>query len=307
VHTDDHNNINDGRILQSAKTQMCMVRNIDLVEALFFYGDESIFTHGRDGDDYSDNADIQLLPGVSSLLAECVRDDTAIVVLLDQPTSSEQQERKKQLVESAATFKKNSKNLLHVLDATVTPPNPADLYSLVHCNDDCDDDEHESTTTNDAPNSNYKCLTIQPKGFGGSSGFGTKPTDPPRPPLPRHCVVLCTTIEQCRAARAVGMRCVSLTDNDIADAVILDSYDDGWQSITMDDICTPGSFWLNVCHERDDEGNRVDPVAIIKKFQQQQQGTALGVKSTINSIRGNINDEPSDDELAAILADMDPL
>ena len=75
----------------------------------------------------------------------------------------------------------------------------------------------------------------------------------------------------------------------------------------MDDIATPGSFWLNVCHERDDVGNKVDPVTLIKEYQglgtakTTQEATAIATDNTIE------NKEPSDAELAAILADMDPL
>ena len=307
-------------------TKLWMVRNIDLVEALFFYGDDSIF-FSTSSTGQEDQGQYQLLPGVESLIEECVRDDTAIVVLLDHQSpayssslSRDQQEndfqRKKQLiVDSTPSLNKNNPNILYVRQSTVIPPNPADLYNCINDDNDGDDDDDDNTKNSD-------CITIQPKGFGGSSGFGTKNADPERPPLPRHCVVLCTSIEQCRAARSVGMRCLSLVDNDIADAVVgyaVDKDDidplEGWSSITMDDIATPGSFWLNVCHPRDDEGNKADPVAIIKSYNQDQMlpQTVDDCDSSSNSDGANADDdndtnaEPSDDELAAILADMDPL
>lgn len=118
------------------------------------------------------------------------------------------------------------------------------------------------------------------------------------------------------------MRCLSLVDNDIADAVVgyaIEKGDidplEGWSSITMDDIATPGSFWLNVCHPRDDEGNKADPVAIIKSYSQDpllpqvfdDGDSSSNSDDDVDDNKNNTNEEPSDDELAAILADMDPL
>ena len=295
-------------------TNLWMVRNIDLVEALFFYGDDSIF-FSTSTSDQEDQDQYQLLPGVASLIEECVRDDTAIVMLLDHQRQEIEFQKKKQLiVDSTPSLKKNNPNILYVRQSTVIPPNPADLYNCINDDDDGKDGDYG----NDDDTRSSGCITIQPKGFGGSSGFGTKNADPERPPLPRHCVVLCTTIEQCRAARSVGMRCLSLVDNDIADAVVgyaveKDDIDplEGWSSITMDDIATPGSFWLNVCHPRDDEGNKADPVAIIKSYNQDDSRRNSDFSKVDdnknNSNNTNTNEEPSDDELAAILADMDPL
>lgn len=310
---------------------LCMVRNIDLVEALFFYGDDSVFCSSKSSigtttpaEDHNCD-DVSLLPGVSSLMEECVRDDTAIIVLLDSFSKKYEQdkrrkryEKKNQIIFESIPALNRKPNLIYVLQESVSAPNPADLYNCIHADyADGGGDDDDST---DGGSNGVKCITIQPKGFGGSSGFGTKSADPERPPLSRHCVVLCTTIEQCRAARAVGMRCVSLTDNDIADAVIglggdVIDEDDGWQSITMDDIATPGSFWLNVCHPRDDEGNTVDPMAIIKAYKTQKDSVLVRGENDRDDVLPNLfyrgsddnTNEPSDDELAAILADIDPL
>jgi hypothetical protein len=160
------------------------------------------------------------------------------------------------------------------------PPNPKDLWDSIHS------------------------IEINPKGFGGSSGFGRKAADPQRPPLPKHCVVLCHTEDQCRAARYAGMRVLSLTDNPLADAVI--DYD--WESIVMDDIATPGSFWLNPPHPKDDEGNAVDPISIIQAFDELDPSKmSEATKQPVNNDLVISEDDADDEYLAAILADMDPL
>jgi hypothetical protein len=60
------------------------------------------------------------------------------------------------------------------------------------------------------------------------------------------------------------MQAICLNDNPLADAVL----DLDWSSIRMDDIATPGSFWLNPPHPKDDDGNRVDVEAVIESYQQ---------------------------------------
>lgn len=91
-----------------------------------------------------------------------------------------------------------------------------------------------------------------------------------------------------------------MTDNALADAVVDDG---GWASIVMDDIATPGSFWLNPPHPRDDEGNAVDPLTVMERYESD------GPKSSSASGNAAITQEETldDDYLAAILADMDPL
>lgn len=243
-----------------------MVRNIDLVEALIFYGAESVFQIDVCCDNSSAAAKSAalLLPGVESLIDECQRDDTAVLAILENEN----------LVDTISHIKEN---IIHARQQSALPPNPRDLYESI------------------------QAVEIQPKGFGGSSGFGTKAPDPVRTPSPRHCVVLCSTEDQCRAARIMGMRVLCLTDNDLADAVI-DAGD--WSSIGMDDIATPGSFWLNPPHSRDEEGNRVDPLVVMELYDIDGSETWSARIEYKNSSQGK---DVGDDDLAAILADMDPL
>jgi hypothetical protein len=247
-----------------------MVRNIDLVEALIFYGAESILQLDACCDDSSvtTTSAPTLLAGVESLIDECHRDGTAVLAIVETENL--------QLVNTISHHIKE--NIVHARQQSSLPPNPRDLYESI------------------------LAVEIQPKGFGGSSGFGTKAPDPIRTPLPKHCVVLCSTEDQCRAARFMGMRVLCMTDNALADAVI----DDGdWSSIGMDDIATPGSFWLNPPHSRDDDGNAVDPLKVMERYN--TDGSEPWSASSTQDGTTPQEEAVDDGYLAAILADMDPL
>jgi beta-phosphoglucomutase-like phosphatase (HAD superfamily) len=231
------------------------VRNIDLCEAIIFYGSDCLLEPDSNN----------LLPGVENLVRDCQRDGTVVLVLWESQDET--------LTTTVNPLPPPSlPKTIQVHRQTQPPPNPRDVWEAIH---------HHS---------------IVPKGFGGSSGFGTKASDPERAPLPQHTVVLCDTADKCRAARYAGMRVVCLFDNDFADAIV-----DAWDDIKVDDIATPGSFWLNPPHAKDDEGNGVDPQAIMRAYeQQQQQGNNHVSQEEEDSIM-------NDDQIAAILADMDSL
>lgn len=189
--------------------------------------------------------------GLTSLIDEC-RDVATPAILISK-------DKEKQKVP------KELKGYMTVFDELEMPPNPRSLYSAI------------------------ESITIQPQGFGGSSGFGRKQADPERPPMPHHTVVFCEDIGVTRAARYCGMRVLSFEDNDLADAIV-DEYD-----FYLEDIATPGSFWLNPPYSRDDDGNKVDVFDMMERME-----------------RGPEQDESSseineDERLAAILKDLDPL
>jgi hypothetical protein len=193
------------------------------------------------------------------LLNECQRDDTAALLVSYEDHSKEIQSVVQHLVE---------KNSLKVhVDLDHPPPNPRALWEAI-----------ESTT-------------IQPKGFGGSSGFGTKQPEPERPPLPKHVVVLANTDDQCRAARFFGARVMSMQDNDLADGIVVD-----WSEISIDDISTPGSYWLNPPFGgKDDDGNKIDLFQVIENIEK-------GGRSS-----EEVCPILSEDDITAILDDLDPL
>ena len=249
-----------------------MVRNIDLAEAIVFYGTESLFEPSDETDGGSSKRR-QVLPGVEYLLEECKRDETAVVAILENVDGN------------SNTYEDILPKGIHLHLETQPPPNPRDLWEAIHS------------------------ITINPKGFGGSSGFGTKAADPERSPLPKHVVVLCDTEDKTRAARYAGMRVLCLNDNDLADGIV-----DGWDTICMDDIATPGSFWLNPPHPRDDESNSVDPEKVMLAYESnaKTRDTSRSVPSSdadkTDSVVVNLEDAMmSDDQLKAILADLDPL
>lgn len=252
-----------------------MVRNIDLAELVIFYGSSSIF-------DNNDN-EPQLRPGVQDLVQDCHADDTAVVVLLEEEEFRQQRNEKKDGI---------LQGLLLVIMKRITAaaPNPKDLYETM------------------------QSLEIQPKGFGGSSGFGSKAADPTRPPLAQHCVVLATTEDQSRAARACGMRVLCLEeDNSLADGVV-----NCWTEIGVDDIGTPGSFWLNPPHPRDDDNTRIDDIEayIMDSFATTTTTTmtttadtmeTTDTATTTTATTTTTTTEPSEEELLRMLADIDSL
>lgn len=157
--------------------------------------------------------------------------------------------------------------------------------------------------TREAPNPRdlwqaIQSVIIQPRPFGGSAGFGSKLPDPERHPMPARTVVFCETVEQTRAARFCGMRVMCFNDNDLADAIV-DEFD-----FYLDDIATPGSFWLNPPHPRDDEGNKVYVEDLIEEFETTEKDVTTATNQPTESEQ---RDEMDDDELQRILVDMAPL
>jgi len=258
-----------------------MVRNIDMVEALIFYGTASIFYPiVKSSDDTSSESDTggDFLPGVQDLIEECKRDETSVIAILDNSKDIPQCS--------------NDDDTIHYKTETSPAPNPKDLWEAIHS------------------------IQIQPKGFGGSSGFGRKAADPERPPLPARCVVLCDTVAKCRAARFAGMRVLCLTDNELADGIMNFDSDSGdnadleyyWESINMDDIATPGSFWLNPPLPKDDDGNSVNVQSIIQSYEKIEREEQQQQTDENEDVAFDDDVDPDDDSrLDAILMDLDPL
>jgi hypothetical protein len=175
----------------------------------------------------------------------------------------------------------NKNSCIIFREETASPPNPKDIWEAIHS------------------------IEIQPQPFGGSSGFSARLLcDPPRTPLPARVVVFCSTFQQTQAARTAGTRVISCTDNALADAVMANVAD-----LWLEDIATPGSFWLNPPHPKDDHGNRVDIETLLAAYDANVTSLSLS-KIEMSSDEAAVAygcDTMNDDELAAILADMDPL
>ena len=109
-----------------------------------------------------------------------------------------------------------------------------------------------------------------PDGFGGSDGFGRAPGMAfGREPIAARCVVLVTTLQQTAAALGAGMRTVALPAveggwldeelDGVAD-VCLDymGEEEDVLALRVDDLSTPGAYWLNPAMPRDLDGMSVE-------------------------------------------------
>jgi len=104
-----------------------------------------------------------------------------------------------------------------------------------------------------------------PAGFGGTDGFTQAPGLAfGREPLPERCVVLVTAMQEVVAALGAGMRAVAVprTDDDYVDSALEGVADvclDELEEVRVEDLSTPGAYWLNPALPRDVSGNMVDP------------------------------------------------
>ena len=268
-----------------------MVRNIDLPEALVFYGidvllvaEEGTTTTNKATEESSSRSSFSFRKGIEPLLQE-VRDIQAAAIVIIENNENDTNNNKYNNDDAAdddaaaLAFLMQSKLVSLVHCATQEPPNPRDVWEAIHA------------------------IEIQPLGFGGSAGFGRKLADPVRCPLPQHTVVFASTKDQCQAAVAAGMRVMCLiTDNAVADAVV-----DSWEDVFLDDVATPGSFWLNPPHARDSTGHAVDPQQVMERYEQRNRKATEGLPQASQANNTIIIDDMAEDELARILADMDLL
>jgi hypothetical protein len=250
-----------------------MVRNIDLPEALIVYGRQVL------------SADTN---GLSALIQECHDIGTVVILLLekpnykDDPLSDDDEDDGQALLATLRSPTASTRRSCRVHWQTRPAPNPADLLHIL------------------------ETVSVQPRPFGGSAGFGSKAADPERLLSAQYSVVLTSTLDETRAARAVGMRVVALQNNhddddDLADAVV-EAIEFG-----VDDIATPGSYWLNPPHARDDGGNRVDPYQLLDLDSEDANSNQIGLEQ--RAVVETTLDSPDldDDDIQAILADLAPL
>jgi len=246
------------------RTRQFMVRNIDYPEALIFY--ESLPTDSilLDTSDSKTPKD-----GLIGLLQECQDEKTPALLITGAANDKD----------VTTLYEKKLLNYFTIcrpqMPSESSPSLPRVLlWDAIHS------------------------VIIQPEGFGGSSGFGRKAADPERSPLPARVVVFCNDVDVVKAARAVGMRVFCLHDQDegLSDAIL-----DDYANLYLQDIATPGSFWLNPPYPRDDEGNKVDVMSLVEE---------ANVDDSIMEGEEQEEEESAQqeaDRLRAILEDMDPL
>lgn len=318
-----------------------MIRNVDLPEAVIFYGTSSLL------DAESGTAG----PGVVRIVSECEEVGTPALFLSEHRSLDEMRDMIASAPDGAALKKFVDKGVL-TLKSSLPSDYPC-IFGPDHPYAENPPEDFYGANSH-APSPGFLLDSVAttwltPKGFGGSAGFGVKQEGVDvRPPLPKHCVVVVSgpdsrpsdtspdtfledlsqrlggivitsrTMSQarCTAGRLAGMRVVYLepegmgtTDSeDLADAIILGFGDENdWEVVSLDDIATPGSFWLNPPLSRDDDGNGVSIDALCVAFQELRERAPQGGQEP----RGK-KGEPAqlamdEDELQRILGDVDPL
>ena len=352
----------------ASATNLQMVRNIDLPEAIVFYGIESIMEYSRSGDD--GDSSLMLRPGVVRLINECLEVGTA-ALLLSEECADETSVR--QLFQSACELSldatavsnlqktiRDDGNQLHFRTLNshfVCPPAANDSGES---SDDQFDEFDESIefynlqSNGKSPSPAFlldslRSVHIDPRGFGGSSGFGRGQwVEPRRNPMTARTVVFIagdlvtknmneevegdkrsTVKDRCAASRAAGCRVIYLENlspdehlpvsiEDDTDALslcdaVIDSFGNDnareIQTISLDAISTPGDYWLNPPNPRDDVGNAVAVDEIVEYFRREREmddvlsdsGCAVASTDTVDE------EIISEDEMAAILADLDAI
>jgi hypothetical protein len=169
-----------------SSTLLYMVRNVDLPEAIVFYGIESIMEPPSAANNKDGSIQHQLIrPGVKRLLEECNEVGTASLLLNEDSNDDNDNNRLVSLFQEDY-----SKNNIHVRC----------LSHNFFSTDDNDDDEslllyYNLQTNGRSPSPAFlldslNSVQIYPRGFGGHSGFGRGQwIEPRRCPLPSRTVV----------------------------------------------------------------------------------------------------------------------
>jgi len=317
---------------KSPKRFLSMLRNFDLPETLIFYGIDAIIDTTQ-----------KIRPGVLRLIEEAIGLDIPSIILSESLTMNELAKIVEATDPSGTFLKLSNEKLLHyrssleefiVEEDAMTDDEEADVYipfrfvgkGVGHA--PCPAALYDAINT----------ITISPKGFGGSAGFGVKNWEAGRIPLPQHCVVfVCSTSDRrktnvldrsdgsgsisrdrCISSRYCGMRTVYIEDEGmictaehVADAIVESlGTEEDWEMITIDDISTPGSFWLNMMQPKDADGYRISTEDIIEEdMDRRSLANSLddSEKDTISIDNEKNRDVPDEEDIAKMLADLDSL
>ena len=345
-----------------------MVRNIDLPEAIVFYGLESMMEHN-----INDNNDelLTLRPGVARLINECVEVGTAALLLSEDADETSTRELFQSAYDSSGV-EASYLNLEKIIEGDNQILHFRTLQSHFLCpptrnysdesNEPSNDDEDDESITFYNLQSNGKSpspaflldslrsVNIDPRGFGGSSGFGRGQwVEPQRSPMMARTVVFIagdwvskngnddnteeiersTVKDRCAASRAAGSRVIYLENlssdenlpvliKDDEDAIslcdaVIDSFGSDntreIQPISLDAISTPGDYWLNPPNPRDDHGNAVAIDEIVEFFRAEREMEDVISDSgcVIVDNDDDVDEEMSEDDITAILADLDAI
>jgi len=309
-----------------------MLRNFDLPETLIFYGFDTVVETNTDP-----STTPTLRAGVKRLIEEGQELDIPTIILSEHLSMSDLASEIEIVEPMFAKYRE--KGLLHYRSGLEEFPVDDsgieyDYYVPTRFLGEGIGHSPCSGALFDALNT----ITVEPKGFGGSGGFGVKHWEAQRIPFPQHCVVFVSSAsdkgthtfgsidrrdgsesishDRCVASRAAGMRSIYVEDETLActaegltDGVVESlGTDQDWEMVTIDDISTPGSFWLNMAQPKDENGNRVDAEdSIREQIQIRKKRLHANIDIEEKSSSAMTDDNLDEDEIAALLADIDPL
>lgn len=243
-------------VCQHIRGRLHMVRNVDLPEALVFYGLESIFEPPMKDDTSKDLDVLRLRPGISRILEECKEVGTAALIL-SEFSEMDEEELKKYFAASwesssaDATKDKLKSYVGESGDSVLSFRCINTKFTALPASEDNDDSDAEyifynlqSVGRSPSPAfllDSLQSIQIDPRGFGGSSGFARSQwLELRRSPMTARTVVFVagdwdidgksrdasssimpwlsnqngedatTTVHRCAAARAAGCRVVYL-------------------------------------------------------------------------------------------------
>lgn len=338
-------------------TKLHMVRNIDLPEALVFYGVESMMEASIDESTFR-----VLRPGITRLLSECLEVGTATLLLSEDEADTEKSlgdmfqnaylQASNDDGQELQLLMKSEDPVVHfrcLSSKFEVPTSPTEDETLEA--DPADEDTLEFYNLQASGRSpspaflldSLLSIHIDPRGFGGSEGFGRGQwIDPRRSPMPARTVVFVVgdrvssskdgnssmVKDRCDAARAAGCRVIYLeqipdgTQQSIAieddthtmslcDAVI-DTYGNAnprdLQPINLDAISTPGNYWLNPPNPRDDMGNAVSLDDLVEWYRSERElDEEVEGAEEHDTNEKELDSEMSEEEMNKILADLDGL
>ena len=321
-----------GRRRRSSVTRndLSMLRNFDLPETVMFYGKDTFLSLE------AETNTVTFKPGVERLIQEASENDIPTIVLSEHFTMDEISQQITS-INSSMLEKVTERDLFHIRSSLEEYIVESDASLSEEEANQYLPDRYVGRGIGHAPcpAALYDALNtimIEPKGFGGSSGFGVKNWEAKRIPLPQHCVVFVSSQsdlgdaavdgsgsisrDRCMAARLCGMRTIYIEEEgqtckaeDLADGIVSSiGTEQDWEMITIDDISTPGSYWLNMMTPKDADGYRVNTEDCIKEIMENRQENKLdNIKVCEDGNNIDSLNEPSEEELARMLADIDGL
>ena len=343
------------------RSTLLKLRNFDIPEALIFYGLDTVLDRVGEGSAGDEEHKLTVRPGVLRLMKESKDIKTPIIILSEHLKMDEISKLLNSVDANFESFtEEGNDKILHIRSSLEEYIVDYDVLFATTREDDGNDD-YEYPPTFSGKGVGYApspatlmdaihTIWIEPRGFGGSSGFGVKYADAIRNPLPQHCVVFvskstddysnssnnnnnndndhtsCVTSsgsisrDRCLASRQAGMRVMymegeklgSCTAEDISDGIVESlGTENDWSMVTMDDISTPGSFWLNMAQPKDENGDRVNSFDVVEYYETLRKKKCADDSNQSHhkhdaiEIENNIlQDELDEDEIQKMLANI---